>query len=369
MPLLPVLGHHDARQRLGQAVRADRLPQVLVLAGPAGVGRQRLALWLAQRVFCERPGADDEPCGACRACRLVLDLAHPDLHWFVPIPRPKAGESDKMVDEAAETLATVMAERRAQPLWSAADGMASHGVASVRLLQRRAALTSVEGGRKIFLVGDAERLVPQESSQEAANALLKLLEEPPADTLFILTTTDVRRLLPTIRSRAVPLRLGRLGDAEVREFLTTHAAPLRKTALSAAEIDERVHAADGAIGVALAGGEEAGGAQQAAAALLEAVLAGPGPRLERALKQNPFAARGDFSAMLDALADTLGEAARAAMGERARRPLPRALQEPRDPAALLDAIDRVAAAREAAAGNVNPQLLLAVLGQQLAEVL
>ena len=57
-------------------------------------------------------------------------------------------------------------------------------MASVRLLHQRAALTSVEGGRRVFIIGDAERLVPQESSQEAANALLKLLEEPPAGSLF-----------------------------------------------------------------------------------------------------------------------------------------------------------------------------------------
>ena len=106
-------------------------------------------------------------------------LAHADLHWFVPIPRPKAADPDKAVEEAAQALAEVMEERRTQPLYGPPDGMASHSMASVRLLHRQAALTAVEGGRRVFILGDAERLVPQESSQEAANALLKLLEEPP----------------------------------------------------------------------------------------------------------------------------------------------------------------------------------------------
>jgi hypothetical protein len=73
--------------------------------------------------------------------------------------------------------------------------------------------------------------------------------------------------------------------------------------------------------------------------------------------------------MLDALADTLGDAARAALGEQPPRTLPDSLRSRRDPAALIRAIDRVADAREAAAGNVNPQLLLATLGEELAEVL
>lgn len=359
----PLIGHSDARRRLGQALAAGRLPQVLLVTGPVGVGKQRLALWLAQLVLCEQP--DGEPCGRCRACRLVEELAHPDLHWFVPILRPKATDPDKQVAEAAEILAEAMEERRKQPLYGAPDGMASHSVASVRLLQRRAALTAAEGGRKFFLVGDAERLVPQESSQEAANALLKLLEEPPPQTFFVLTAVDARRLLPTIRSRAVPLRLGRLGDAEVREFLRTRVQPPP----AGAELEARVAAAEGAIGAAVRAGDETARARDAAVQMLEAVLGGPGARLERALRQAPYAARGDFSSLLDALADTLGEAARGTLGHPVRGAVPDRLLRHRGPEPLLRAIEHVERAREAAAGNVNPQLLLAVLGEELAEVL
>jgi len=363
MALPPLIGHQDARLRLADAVRTDRLPQVILISGPAGVGKQRLALWLAQLVLCER--RDTEPCGGCRACRLVGGLAHADLHWFVPIPRPKAADPDKAVEEAAEAIGEVLEERRCRPCYAPADGMASHSLASVRLLHRRAALTSVEGGRRVFIIGDAERLVPQESSQEAANALLKLLEEPPVGSLFILTTVDPRRLLPTIRSRAVPVRLNRLSDEQVREFLEQHAEPR----LAAHALDDRVALAAGSIGDALAAGEEKGKAYRAAGELLEAVLAGSAARYERVLKQPPFSARGEFTAMLDALADTLGEAARGTLGQPTRRPVPPALLGRGDPAPLLRAMERVAEAREAAYGNVNPQILLAVLGEELAEEL
>lgn len=223
----------------------------------------------------------------------------------------------------------------------------------------------VEGGRRVFIIGDAERLVPQESSQEAANAVLKLLEEPPPGAVFMLTTVDPRRLLPTIRSRAVPVRLGRLSDDEVRGFLAKYLDP----PLAREPLDQRVALAGGSIGRALAAGEESAKAYRAADQLLEAVLAGPAAAYERALRQPPFSARGEFTAMLDALADTLGEAAREVLGHEPRRTLPAALRRRSEPAGLLRAMERVAEAREAAYGNVNPQILLAVLGEELAEAL
>jgi DNA polymerase-3 subunit delta' len=348
MSLQPLVGHAAARRRVVSAYRAGRLPQVILVAGPCGSGRQRFGLWIAQLLLCERPA--DDPCGECGPCRLVLRLVHPDLHWFVPIPRPK-GDVDRQVEEAAEALAGIMEERRANPLYGPVDGMAAHGMASVRLLLRKAALTPVQSRLKFFLIGDAERLVVQESSPEAANALLKLLEEPSADTRLVLTTADPRRLLPTVRSRAVPLRLGRLSDAEVAQVLGRPAPE-----------------AEGAPGSVLGSGGGSA-AYDAAAGFLDAVAAGSGDRLERALRQPAYAARGEFTALLDALAETLTDAVRANSGVEPRRPLPRAVKAGCNPAGLVAALDRVAAAREAAGGNVNPQLLLAALADDLAEAL
>ena len=359
MPLPPLAGHYDARRRLAAAVAADRLPQVLLFTGPQGIGKQRLALWLAQLVLCEKPGS--EPCGRCRNCDAVAGLRHPDLHWLVPIPRPKAGDPGKQVEEAAELLAGVMEERREAPLYGPPDGMASHSISSVRLLQRAASLTSVEGGRRVFIIGDAERLVPQESSPEAANAVLKLLEEPPRESLFVLTAVDARRLLATVRSRAVPLRLHRLPAAEVHDFLREHAG------VPAGELEAKVADADGAIGAAVALDAEAGTARRNAETVLEAAVGGRGARMQAALSQAPASARGEFTALLDAMSQVLADAARGALGERRRR-VPPAL-EGRDPDRLVRAMERVNAARETAQGNVNPQLILAVLGEELAETL
>ena len=366
--LLPLVGHEGARRQIAEAIQGNGLPQAILIAGPQGVGKQRLGLWLAQRLFCStrrRAGAptevEVEPCGECRECRLVLGLAHPDLHWMVPVPRPKAAEPDRQVEEVEEAIAAVVTERRAAPLYAAADGVAGHGMATARLIGRRAALTTVEGHGRVFLVGEAERLSVQDGQEEAANALLKLLEEPPAGTVFVLTAAEPGRLLPTIRSRAVTVRLGRLEDEVVRQFLAAHLSP----APGAGDLAERVQQANGSIGAALQDdAESAARAYRDAGAFLEAVLADPERRLMAALSQGVFAARGAFTAMLDAMADLLGEAAREAAGGKARRPLPRGLgRRPLD--ALLDAQGRVAAAREAAQGNVNPQLLAGVLGVEL----
>ena len=148
MTLRPLYGHLDARSTLAHAAAEGRLPQVLLFSGPVGIGKQRLALWLAQRLVCASPAAV-EPCGTCRGCRQVLELAHPDVHWFVPVPRPKAAESDKQADEVAELLGELHAERRVGGRWGAPDGMSLHGMGSVRLLQRRASLTASAGGARI----------------------------------------------------------------------------------------------------------------------------------------------------------------------------------------------------------------------------
>lgn len=361
MPTHPLVGHHVARDQVRKAIQGNRLPQMILLTGAPGVGKQRFALWMAQALLCE--GSAERPCGACPPCRQVLGLAHPDLHWLMPVPRPKAADPDKAVDELAELVSEVIAERREKSLYQTPDGLAGHFVATARLLQRRAALTPVSGRRKVFIVAEADRLVPQESSQEAANALLKLMEEPPGDSQFILTVADPNRLLPTVRSRLVPLRLGRLTAAEVAEVLASGGSP------AGPETSRLAAAAEGSPGRALSLGEDAAKAQRAVEELLQAVTAGSSARAERALKQGPWAARGDFTAMLDALADTLGEAARVATGGRPRHPLPEPLRKARPVEALVAAQERVARARDAAQGNVNPQLLLMALADDLAEVL
>jgi DNA polymerase-3 subunit delta' len=347
MPITPLFGHQEVRERLSAAIGAGSLPQVILLTGPAGVGKQRLGLWLAARLLCER-GAD-EPCGECGRCRRVGELAHPDVHWLVPVPRPKAAEPDKQVEEVTEALEVVMAERRQGGRWQAPDGMAIHGIASARWLQRHAAMTAAEGSWRVFVIGRAERLVPQESSADAANALLKLLEEPPPRSVFVLTASEPGLVLPTIRSRAVPVRVGRISDEDVARFASTQGID--------ADV-ESVRQAGGSIGRLLSGEDAARRKAFAAAkAVRTAVTEDAGARALLALRQPLAQARGEFTAMLDALVELYQAELRAATGRTGQQ---------RTARRALRAIDLVLATREQAQGNVNPRLALGALTGELA---
>lgn len=342
MPLPPLFGHDGVKKRLADAVAAGRLPQALLFEGPRGVGKQRLALWLAQCLVCEKGGA----CGECRACRMVATLQHPDVHWFVPLELSKKGaDADKQVDLVAEGLAEEMAARREQPMYQAPGGLASHGIAAVRLLLRRLALTPALARRKVFIVGDAERLIPQRGMEDAANALLKALEEPPADTVVVLTAADPEALLPTILSRVVRVRVARIADSVVTDFAQQVLGVTSKD-----ELAERVNSADGCIGRLLATQGDSGAGSRRAGELLEAGRQGAATVYGLALSQIPFQARGGFTEMLDALAGRLRDQAKNG-GETQK---------------LVEAIARVMDARELAQGNVNPQLVTAVLAEDLA---
>jgi len=295
--------------------------------------------------LCERNRGQgqQEGCGDCRPCRLVLTLSHPDLHWFVPVElERRAADADKQIELAEEALGEVLAARRERPLYEPPSGMASHSIASVRLLLRKLALTPVMGPRKVFVIGDAERLVAQTGAEAAANALLKALEEPPADSVFVLTTAEPDALLATIRSRVVRVRVARLADSVVTAFAQRELGLATEPSLS-----QRVTAAEGCIGRLLAdGGAERG---EGSERFLHAVRSGPVGRLGFALGLQPFQARGAFTAMLDELLARLRSEARAG----------------KDSGKVVSAIARVLDARELAQGNVNPQLVAAVLGEDL----
>ena len=371
MALPPVYGHADVRAKLVTALRAGNLPQSLLVHGPAGVGKERIGLWLAQQLVCEQPAADGTACGQCRSCRMVLRLEHPDVHWFFPLPRPDASTPEKLRDRLEEARAAELEARRSDPFHVPAyDRAPAYFLGMVQNLQRLASVRPAMGSRKVFVVGDAEAMVPQESSPEAANAFLKLLEEPPPDTTLILTSSSPGALLPTIRSRVLPVRLLRLSAAEVADFLT------RERGMPPQQAEELAAVSEGAVGRALRLLPTAGGAgvlqkqRETARGLLVAATSGSGAeRFAAANAVAPAGARGEFTAGLEALSLWLRDLMAVAAGA------PEQAAYTDDPALLAaiarkpgvsaegvaSAILRVREAQDRAAGNVNPQLILADL--------
>ena len=168
-----VLGQRGAVTYLEKALRSDRLPHALLIAGPRGVGKRTLARMLARRVLCE----DGSGCGSCGACQQFLQGNHPDFH---PLAR-------------AEGKTTITLEQL-RSVWDA--------------LARR----SLSGKGPVVLLEEAHSL-----RSEAQDALLKTLEEPPAGSVLALTTARPEQLRPTIRSRCQRLTLGPLDEEALAE--------------------------------------------------------------------------------------------------------------------------------------------------------
>jgi DNA polymerase III subunit delta' len=354
VPLVPLFGHEQLQDRLLAASRAGRLPASLLLHGPAGAGKQRLALWLAQALLCER---DDAPCGRCQSCRYALELTHPDLHWI--FPRPRLKNADASVDDVRQDYAEAIAERvQAGGLYPRPSGSEGIFVTAVRTIVHRAGISPAVGRRKVFVVGDAERMVPQESSPEAANAFLKLLEEPPADTTIIVTSSEPGALLPTIRSRVIAVRVSPLPQQSVRAFLR-HAVVQEALSAETIPADEtaRLALAAGAPGTLIGGAERSAALEQARRFLEVADRRDRAAALKLSFQQGVSKARGRFSDVLDALI-TLQHA-------RARDAVARA-----DAAGAMRAARGVEAAeraKELAAGNVSPNLVTVRLLSELSK--
>lgn len=356
VPLLPLHGHAPLRARFDEAIRRDALPGSLLLHGPAGVGKQRLALWLGQRLLCTGP--EPRPCGSCQHCRYALSGAHPDIHWYFPRPRLKDGDAPpaKVEDDFREAIG----ERVKTGAYAPPPPEEGILVSTIRAMVHSAAMSPALGARKLYIVGEAERMVLRDGAEESAGAFLKLLEEPPARANIILTTSEPGALIPTIRSRLVAVRVPALGPADVDAVL---AEPAMREAITAAggpaNAAEQRRLAGGAPGVLLGGGEW-GEALVRARRMLEAASNGDRrEQMKTALMQGSSKARGAFSTSLDALTTLLHERMRAS-ADRGNE---------RGASSAARAVDSVERAKERATGNVNPQLITSELMRELEALL
>lgn len=346
------IGHETLRDRLIDQIGRGALPASLLFHGPAGIGKQQVALWVARAIVCGAPGG---PCDRCANCRLALAWQHPDIHWVFPRPRLKDSDADP-ADVRADLAEAIADRAKALGLYAPPTGTEGIFVATVRAVVQGVASAPAVAARRVVIIGDAERMVPQEGADQAANAFLKVLEEPPAGTSFILTSSEPGALLPTIRSRVVAMRLGPLPDRQVRDFLDR---PGVRPALKAAGLPDDdaqlVAYAGGAPGALLAGAARAAAATEARQ-LLDASAGSPSARFKAAFQQGASGARGSFSDVLDALTDVLAD--------RVRRS---ASTQPGRAAAAARAILEVEGAKAAARQNAQPSLLTARLLPTLAE--
>ncbi len=202
MTFATILGHERVVDRLaGAAIR--KVPHhAYIFHGPDGVGRRQVAVGFAAALNCERLGADGHPCGECGSCTRIQSGTDADV-WVVE-PTPPEGRK---------------------------TGALAIRINHVRELQSRLAYRAQEGLFRVVVIDDVEMM-----TTEAANCLLKSLEEPPARTVLILVTRRLGQMLPTIRSRCLQIGFRRLDAGIVERYLLEHsdAAPDEARQLAAA---------------------------------------------------------------------------------------------------------------------------------------
>lgn len=220
MSFARVRGQSGAAAQMAAALKGGRLAHAYLLTGPEGVGKRTLARELARAALCETGRKTGDACDRCPDCRAVDSGNSPDL----------------------SVLAVERSEGEFRPIEPSDREIK---VASIRLLQRELMLKGPSGRTRAWLVPGAERM-----NEEAANALLKTLEEPPPGRLLILTSARPEALLPTVLSRVARVRLRSLSAREVEDCLVELHGKTR------AEARELALAAGGSVGAALAASVE-----------------------------------------------------------------------------------------------------------------
>ena len=215
-----VIGQSAIKQRLIQSVQENHVSHAQLFWGPAGCGKLPLALAYAQYILCPNRTETDS-CGVCPTCQKMQKLVHPDLHFVVPTNTTKSvksnPESDLFMEEWREFTLKNDGYFNDTDWYAFLDIENKQGYMSVRdaaSLLRKLSMKAYEGDYKIAIIWMAEKM-----RVETANKLLKLLEEPPEKTVFLLIAEDQEELLATIKSRTALVKIPALDSDSIEEAL------------------------------------------------------------------------------------------------------------------------------------------------------
>ncbi len=201
MNFADVTGQERVKATLLRQADGDRMPHALMLHGPQGVGKLPLALALAQYMLCECP-RDGEPCGTCHTCKMMRGWGHLDMHFSFPVIKKKSTDnptSDDFLTQWREQLneSPYFTQQQWLARIKAQNQQMQHFAAESDALQNKLSLKAACGGRRIVVVW-----LPEKMNDYCANKLLKLIEEPPSMTYFIMVSDEPDIVLPTIVSRS-----------------------------------------------------------------------------------------------------------------------------------------------------------------------
>lgn len=212
--------HLQLKNKLVQLYLTNRVPHALLFSGNEGSGHFQLAMFFAKVLLCKE--VDRGPCGHCSSCKKIDNFNHPDLHFSFPIHLSKSEKSEVSDDQRAGFVSMVQEYHSiGKQVWYAKMGNENKqgviGVKEGHEIIKKMQLKSYEGGKKILIVW-----LPELMNVQAANKLLKLIEEPPEKTNLIFVSDRSEQLLQTISSRLQQIKVPPLENNFVSTYLQSH---------------------------------------------------------------------------------------------------------------------------------------------------
>ena len=216
-----IIGQEEIKAHLRRFVDENRLAHALLFTGPRGNGKLPLAVALAHYLLCGGRNGEDA-CGNCPTCTKVNKLIHSDLHFVFPVIKKKSGSdsapvSDDYIGEWRELFTK-------KPYFTYADWLAKLDIENQQPMiyeresseiLRKLSMQSREGGWKIVIIW-----LPEKMKEACSNKLLKIIEEPPKDTLFILVSEEPEKIIPTILSRTQRVHIPALSCEEIAHAMS-----------------------------------------------------------------------------------------------------------------------------------------------------
>ncbi|MCM1490333.1 MAG: DNA polymerase III subunit delta [Muribaculum sp.] len=223
MKFSDITGHKDIINSLRDLVDADRIPHAILIGGAEGIGKMRVARALTSYIYCQNRTPQGDSCGKCPACIQNAHHNNPDVHYVFP----RTGATSKSTETFMEQWNDFIDANSYMPKegWARAIDAGNTVPVIYRSdadeISRTAALSSFAYRFKTYIIW-----LPERMQTACANALLKLLEEPFPDTLFILVSDEPDKLLPTIFSRTQRFNLKPLTETEITTALTSSGIPV-----------------------------------------------------------------------------------------------------------------------------------------------
>jgi DNA polymerase III subunit delta' len=214
-----IIGQEKVKNRLIKSVQEERISHAQLFAGPEGNGKLGLALAYAQYICCTNRNGT-ESCGVCPSCRKYAKLAHPDLHFVFPIVKNKSGQNT-YCDDYLKQWREVLLESPYLSLnkWGsyieAGNAQLTIYAHESDSIIRKLSLKPFEAEFKVMIIW-----MPEKMNISCANKLLKMIEEPPVKTLFLMVTENEADIISTIRSRTQMIKIPRISDADLQQHLT-----------------------------------------------------------------------------------------------------------------------------------------------------